>query len=80
MRIPDPDPAAARAPAATCALLTVWPADGADGFHARVMLDDGSAHAFDSPFELVRFLSTPRRRSGGETPEDGASRTPRGLR
>ncbi|RZJ08789.1 MAG: hypothetical protein EOP39_13055 [Rubrivivax sp.] len=39
-------------------LLTWWtPAPGE--FSARLVLDDGSMHDFDSPFELARFLSTP---------------------
>ena len=47
----------AAAPACRC-LLTVWsPRPGA--FSARAVLDDGTLHDFDSPFELVRFLTIP---------------------
>lgn len=51
---PDPrDPASARR-----LFLTVWsPRPGE--FSARAVLDDGSLRDFDSPFELVRFLSSP---------------------
>jgi hypothetical protein len=51
---PDPrDPSSARR-----LLLTVWtPRPGA--FSARAVLDDGTLRDFDSPFELVRFLSSP---------------------
>lgn len=45
------------APASRC-LLTVWsPRPGA--FSARAVFDDGTLRDFDSPFELVRFLSHP---------------------
>jgi len=47
----------AAAPACRC-LLTVWsPRPGA--FSARLVLDDGTLHDFDSPFELARFLAQP---------------------
>lgn len=39
-------------------LLTVWlPRPGE--FSARAVLDDGTLRDFESPFELVRFLSSP---------------------
>ncbi len=39
-------------------LLTVWcPRVGE--FSARAVQADGSLHDFDSPFELMRFLTTP---------------------
>jgi hypothetical protein len=51
-------------------LLTWWvPSPG--GFSARVVLDDGTLHDFDSPFELARFLGAPTRPAGAP---------PRGLR
>lgn len=45
-------------PAPRQMLLTVWcPRPGT--FAARAVLADGSLRDFDSPFELVRFLSRP---------------------
>lgn len=45
-------------PASRQLLLTVWcPRPGT--FAARAVLADGSLRDFDSPFELVRFLSRP---------------------
>lgn len=60
-------------------LLSVWgsgvlgsgvPGSGAVHWHARLIGPDAQVHEFDSPFELVRFLSQPprlagARRSGG---------------
>lgn len=41
-----------------CLLLTVQQqASGQAGWHARVLGADGGVLDFDSPFELVRFLS-----------------------
>lgn len=66
-RPPAPPPAAPRRPAAAVPpvatasrqlLMTVWcPRPGE--FAARVVLADGTLHDFDSPFELLRFLSRP---------------------
>jgi hypothetical protein len=39
-------------------LVTVWSVRPG-GFSARAELDDGTRLTFDSPFELVRFLSAP---------------------
>jgi hypothetical protein len=53
-------------------LLTVWcPRPGE--FAARAVLSDGTLHDFDSPFELVRFLSLPG-------PKAAATPAPPGLR
>jgi hypothetical protein len=37
-------------------LLTVWTSD-TGRWRARIELADGSAHSFESPFELARFVT-----------------------
>lgn len=55
---PSPTPGVDSPPASRQLLLTVWcPRPGM--FAARAVLADGSLRDFDSPFELVRFLSRP---------------------
>jgi hypothetical protein len=73
-----PPPGLAGLPPPRQLLLSVWvPTPG--GFAARAVLADGSLRDFDSPFELVRFLSAPTRELPASLSET-ARETGSGLR
>ena len=55
--VATPAPAAAPAGFSCCLLLALEPAVPGGRWHARVLAPDGAVIDFDSPFELVRYLS-----------------------
>jgi len=55
-------------PAGYCCCLLLAPAEPGGAWHARVLAPDGAVIDFDSPFELVRYLSQAARQPPPEGP------------